>query len=248
MTESREQPCEDFYVGKLDLDEAEIDNLTKQLVTEPDRIDLRLQLLGYWHDKDESKFASQLNWFIRILPLHPIHEIAYPLQYNQRFDELHSLWAGNLVRESCNANMLHHAACFCRTVCPEKSRELWLRALELEPSNPTWRFELVLLAMQRANRYSTAPMLPFAKEAFHHMHTLWAVLMSNPEDALSVSSQLNHCLFGLASLAINVEDLREANVFAEYLDTHLFKPRVSEQARFALLGKNQCQRREHSPR
>lgn len=122
--------------------------LEQQLATNPQDLNSRAQLLGYYfrhHRADPSRKAEHVLWFIENAPESEVLDgpeaSIFPMTDPDGYMQTKEAWLGLIEDAPQNAAYLRHAAGFFTLSDTELSADLLGRAETLEPSDPQWARE-----------------------------------------------------------------------------------------------------------
>ncbi len=133
--------------GKLTATDAEL--LQLEVEKNPNKIESRLKLLGYYFAKsfgsDAIRLARQNHalWIIEnepdLLKYGDIPFISLDKEYDgQAYTQARRLWLNHIKRNDTNTRILSNAASFFLLDDENITEDLLLRAQEVEPQNPKW--------------------------------------------------------------------------------------------------------------
>ncbi|MEM1059796.1 MAG: hypothetical protein AAGK14_11155 [Verrucomicrobiota bacterium] len=146
-----EHPTE-FILEGGELSETQARELEKQVLSEPQNLELRLKLVGFYftrrrYDPVYAKLAQpHLLWFIRnrpkstefATPYFMIFQDAHP----EFFAEGKEAWLEQISRYPTDPRVMANAASYFALNEPKRARELLELACQLEPENSEWGWEL----------------------------------------------------------------------------------------------------------
>ncbi|MDF7807881.1 hypothetical protein P4E94_10570 [Pontiellaceae bacterium B12219] len=131
---------------------AEAAELEKSLIENPDQLDVRIRLIGYyWMQRFKNRAIrpareKQVLWLIEHQPEHEIHSLPYchmDAMFNPSgYVKAGKLWRNHADSDEASAQVLANAAGFFLLSEPGFSENYLKRAQELEPDNAQWNKEL----------------------------------------------------------------------------------------------------------
>jgi hypothetical protein len=131
---------------------AEAAELEKSLIENPDQVDVRIRLLGYyWMQRFQNRAIrpareKQVLWMIEHHPDHEIHSLPYchmDVMFNPSgYVEAAKLWRNHADSDEASVEVLGNAASFFLLSESGFSESYLKRAQELEPQTAQWNKEL----------------------------------------------------------------------------------------------------------
>ncbi len=196
-----------------DLTAAEAAELERGLAADPEDLNARAQLLGYYfrhHRTDPSRKAGHVLWFIRNAPEAEVLEgpeaQIMPVLDPEGFAAAKQAWLEQIGNEPRNVTLLRHAASFFTLSDETRSAELLERAEDVEPTSAEWARELGHVHWREARQFPEGWDTALAERAladFERAH------------ALSDASGRGPLLPELGMAAFVVGDLDKARMYAE---------------------------------
>ncbi|MDR3613630.1 MAG: hypothetical protein P4L53_08685 [Candidatus Obscuribacterales bacterium] len=140
------------------LSRTQAEDLEAELELQPDRLDLRIQIIGYSmprHFRDKSvakKRARHILWLISHLPDHPV--LAEPEAQIQNIDEEYeaakTLLMAKLEQDPDNIQLIWNVALSVLVEDDTRSEQLLLHGQQLKPNDPGWSLMLSVIYGLRA--------------------------------------------------------------------------------------------------
>jgi tetratricopeptide (TPR) repeat protein len=195
------------------LTEAQAQALEARLEAQPDDLDTRTQLLGYYfrraHESREARRAKQahVQWLIRNRPEAAIAG-GPEARLNSAIDgeayfEAKRLWLDQAKALDKDPRVLGNAAAFVQLEDDEKAEQLWKQAQQVEPSNDDWPGDLGRLYKRRIYGLKAEARRPLAAVALQHF-----------ERALEVTDSRASILTDAAEVAVDAGETEKARAFA----------------------------------
>ncbi len=172
---------------------ATADLLEKKLVENPNDLDSRLKLLGYYKGKMNEKLfklrSTHVLWFIENDPSGAIFGTAY-VQVDRRFeDETYAaamtLWNEQIQKQPENTRILSNAARFALRNDREMAVKFLTRAKEIDPQSPEWARRLAGVYELTAFFGRSKPGSPVR----HAVYEEWKLVHSLTTDATELQRQ-----------------------------------------------------------
>ena len=194
---------------------ATADLLEKKLVEEPNDLDSRLQLLGYYKGKmNEKLFAlrkKHILWFIENRPSDAVFATSY-VQVDRRFEdesyaEAMKLWDAQIEKHPKDPSILSNAARFALRNDREVAIRYLVRAKELEPEAPEWARRLAGVYELTAFFGRSKPGSPVRTSIYEE----WKLVHKLTKDPLDLQRQYPK----LALTAMWAQDFEAARGWAE---------------------------------
>ena len=196
-----------------DLTAAEAAELERGLAADPEDLNARAQLLGYYfrhHRTDPSRKAGHVLWFIRNAPEAEVLEgpeaQIMPVLDPEGFAAAKEAWLQQIESEPRNVTLLRHAAAFFTLSDETFSAELLMRAEDVEPSSAEWARELGQIHWREARQFPEGWDAALAERALADFERAYA---------LSEASGRGPLLPELAMAAFVIGDTDKARTYAE---------------------------------
>ena len=196
-----------------DLTATEAAALERRLAANPEDLNARAQLLGYYfrhHRTDPSRKAGHVVWFIRNAPEAEVLEgpegQIMPVLDPEGFAEAKEAWLKQIEREPRNVTFLRHAAAFFTLSDETLSAGLLRRAEDVEPTNGEWARELGQIHWREARRFPEGWDTALAERALADFERAYE---------LSGASGRGSLLADLGMAAFVAGDMDKARIYAE---------------------------------
>ena len=196
-----------------DLTAAEAAELERGLAANPEDLNARARLLGYYfrhHRTDPSRRAGHILWFIRNAPEAEVLEgpeaQIMPVLDPEGFAAAKEAWLQQIESEPRNVTLLRHAAAFFTLSDETFSAELLMRAEDVEPSSAEWARELGQIHWREARQFPEGWDAALAERALADFERAYA---------LSEASGRGPLLPELAMAAFVIGDTDKARTYAE---------------------------------
>ncbi|MDE2972367.1 MAG: RNA polymerase subunit sigma-24 [Acidobacteriota bacterium] len=196
-----------------DLTAAEAAALERRLAANPEDLNARAQLLGYYfrhHRTDPSRKAGHVVWFIRNAPEAEVLEgpeaHIMPVLDPEGFAAAKEAWLEQIGSEPRNVTFLRHAAAFFTLSDEALSAELLERAEDVEPTSAEWARELGQIHWREARQFPEGWDAALAGRALADFERAYE---------LSGASGRGSLLADLGMAAFVVGDMDKARIYAE---------------------------------
>ncbi|MXX86049.1 MAG: RNA polymerase subunit sigma-24 [Acidobacteria bacterium] len=196
-----------------DVTAAEAAELERGLAANPEDLNARARLLGYYfrhHRTDPSRRAGHILWFIRNAPEAEVLEgpeaQIMPVLDPEGFAAAKEAWLQQIESEPRNVTLLRHAAAFFTLSDETSSAELLMRAEDVEPSSAEWARELGQIHWREARQFPEGWDAALAERALADFERAYA---------LSEASGRGPLLPELAMAAFVIGDTDKARTYAE---------------------------------
>ena len=196
-----------------DLTAAEAAALERRLEADPEDLNARARLLGYYfrhHRIDPPRKAGHVLWFIRNAPEAELLEgpegQIMPMLDPEGFAAAKQAWLEQIESEPRNVTFLRHAAAFFSLSDETLSAELLVRAEVVEPKSAEWARELGNIHWREARQFPEGWDMELAERALANFERAYE---------LSDASGRGPLLSRLGMVAYVVGDLDKARMYAE---------------------------------
>jgi len=204
----------DWYLAGTRLDQAAVAILEKQVDADPNNLEPRFKILGFYfekRDRDESARAAaqpHILWIIRNIPdsvAAGVPEVQVQRQVDPiRYEEAAKAWKQQVARHPGDPALLGNAAEFFLLSDPQLSERLLHQAQAIEPNDPVWNEKLGHLYSLEAMSYTGSDRSDAARKALAAL-----------EAALPASGETRfYQLEGVAKTAFKAGDMAKASAHA----------------------------------
>jgi len=169
-----------LYLNGIELTPDEAAALEIELEQQPDDLDSRLTLMGYYEFRDDEDEEAQSAhrrhalWFIEHAPeSEHISQLFYPLIFDQtsdpeRYARAETLWLEHIERDPDDVDLLENAAKFLMWSDPELATGALTSMQHHQPDNPEWHERLGDIYHRRMYEDPARTDVEAARTAFDH--------------------------------------------------------------------------------
>ena len=208
-----------IYTEGLKLSEQDAKMLEKKLKTNPNDMEIRAKLLGYYfHHSSRSSLArlERQKHILWIIQNHPESEIAglpychlNPALDGMAYNEAKDLWLKQVSNNKKNTTIIGNAADFLVLYDEYLAEELLKEAKAIEPNNPKWQTALANLYTRKMRKEKGKSRMELAKKSLKENE--------NAFNSTTDESERFYLLTDLARNAFDAGDLEKAHKYAEDL-------------------------------
>jgi hypothetical protein len=201
-----------------DLSEEQARTLEERLQVEPNDLEARARLLGFYFLRSHSSEAARqargvhVLWIIRNRPELPLAGLPYvgldPSVDDESYESARKIWIEKTMERPGETAVLGNAASFFLPNDREAAERLWLQASRLEPQSPDWPEQLAHLHSMPAPAENAEARNNRASKALAYHRRALELASSEGRQAM---------LPGAARAAFEARDLDKARAWAREL-------------------------------